>query len=258
MSLHSFDPEIASQVGINAAVLYQNIIFWTRKNVANGRNIRDGKVWTYNSVKAWSKLFPYLTKAQIRTALDKLVDAGLVCVGNYNETAYDRTKWYGVPTQLHLSKIANGVAQNDEPIPDSKPNTKPDGKPSMSLDANDPLVDAFEIFVSIAKGARWPIPQQLTLPRRTALKARMKEVGGFDGWEQAMRRAAQSNFLSGKATGTTPASFDWLNKQSNFRKIMEGNYDNRTDKQTTATATAFNKQPTSLASIVARRRNEQR
>ena len=35
MSMHSFDPEIAKKVGVNAAVIYQNIIFWTEKNAAN-------------------------------------------------------------------------------------------------------------------------------------------------------------------------------------------------------------------------------
>jgi hypothetical protein len=132
--MHSFDPEIAARVGVNAAVVYQNIFFWTRKNLANSRHVRDGKVWTYNSVKAWSDLFPYLTGNQIRTALAKLTDAGLVSEGNYNETAYDRTKWYGVSVEIHLGKIANGVGENHEPIPDSKPVQKTDDKPDVSLD----------------------------------------------------------------------------------------------------------------------------
>jgi len=129
MSLHSFEPDIAARVGVNAAVLYQNILFWTRKNLANARHVKDGKVWTYNSVKAWADMFPYMTGNQIRTALAKLVDAGLIHEGNHNETAYDRTKWYGVPTQIHLGKITNGFGQDRKPIPDTKPDTKPDLPP---------------------------------------------------------------------------------------------------------------------------------
>lgn len=125
MSLHSFDPDVAQKVGINAAVIYQNLIFWTRKNIANGKNVHDDCVWTYNSVRAWSDLFPYLSHAQTRRALEKLVECGMVQEGNFNKSAYDRTKWYGVSTQIHLSKLANGFAGNDEPIPDSKPDTKP-------------------------------------------------------------------------------------------------------------------------------------
>jgi hypothetical protein len=132
MSLHSFDPDVAKKVGVNAAVIYQNILFWTEKNFRNERNIHDGFVWTYNSVKAWAELFPYLTPKQIRSALQKLESEGFIASGNYNKSAYDRTKWYGVSTcrfgQIDLPVGANEVAQRGEPIPDSKPDNKPDNK----------------------------------------------------------------------------------------------------------------------------------
>lgn len=128
MSLHSFHPDIAQAVGVNAAVIYQNILFWTQKNLANGRNVSDEYVWTYNSVKAWAELFPYLSTDQVRRALAKLVSAGLIREGNHNQSAYDRTKWYGVSTQIHLAKTTNGFGENHEPIPDSKPDHKPDNK----------------------------------------------------------------------------------------------------------------------------------
>jgi hypothetical protein len=130
LSLHSFDPSIAARVGVNAAVIYQNLIFWTEKNAANRRHIYDGKCWTYNSVKAFSELFPYLTPAQIRLALAKLVTEGMIGEGNFNQAGYDRTKWYCVLSQVHLSEIANGTARNSKPIPDGKPYSKPDTPPN--------------------------------------------------------------------------------------------------------------------------------
>ena len=66
MSRHSFDPEVAQVVGVNAAVIYQNIVWWAEKNAANERHIHDGRVWTYNSVGAFETLFPYLSAKQIR------------------------------------------------------------------------------------------------------------------------------------------------------------------------------------------------
>jgi len=121
MSLHSFDPDIAIRVGVNAATIYQNILFWTKKNIANGKHIHDGFVWTYNSVSAMNELFPYLSPDQIRRALSKLVEDGLIAEGNYNTSGYDRTKWYGVNSQIHLAKTTNGFGENHKPIPDSKP-----------------------------------------------------------------------------------------------------------------------------------------
>lgn len=96
MSRHSFDPKIAAIVQVNAAVIYQNITFWVEKNEANGRNLRQGRYWTYNSVSAFAVLFPYLTEKQIRTALKKLLDAGLLLKGHFSDDKYDRTSWYAL------------------------------------------------------------------------------------------------------------------------------------------------------------------
>jgi hypothetical protein len=136
--MHTFDPEIAKQVGLNAAVIYQNIVWWTQKNAANDKHCRDGLVWTYNSRRAFSRLFPYLTDSQIKTALEKLVDSGLLVKGDYNQANYDRTNWYspaisgqwvqsaiGEKSPMDEAKIANGLVKNRQPIPDSKPVDKP-------------------------------------------------------------------------------------------------------------------------------------
>lgn len=96
MSRHSFDPEIAALVGVNSAILYQNLCYWIEKNEANGHNFKEGRYWTYNSIAAFAKLFPYFSEKQIRTALDKLLDAGLILKGNHSEDRYDRTAWYAL------------------------------------------------------------------------------------------------------------------------------------------------------------------
>lgn len=93
---HMFDIEIAQQYGINAAVILDNMYFWVEKNRANEMNYYDGRYWTYNSVKAFSRLFPYLSPRAINTALKKLIDDGLIVTGNYNTSSYDRTLWYAI------------------------------------------------------------------------------------------------------------------------------------------------------------------
>lgn len=133
--MHSFNPKIAEMVGIAPAVIYQNIVWWIAKNEANEQNKYDGYYWTYNSVKAFSTLFPYLTEKQIRTSLDKLVEVGAIVVGNYNKSAYDRTKWFRLGGQLDLPCGANGNDSEGEPIPDVKPYIKPHIKPDI-LDTN--------------------------------------------------------------------------------------------------------------------------
>jgi hypothetical protein len=123
--MHAFNPEIAAKTSILAAVIYQNILYWCEKNYRNGKHRHDGKTWTYNSNKAFLEQFYYATAKQIRTALDALVDAGLISKGNYNENRYDRTLWYSVT-------VSEKWAENNDGYSDTGRNF--DGKSSCPND----------------------------------------------------------------------------------------------------------------------------
>ncbi|WP_438956644.1 hypothetical protein [Cognatiyoonia sp.] len=128
MSRHSFDPEIAGRVGLNAAVIFQNITFWIEKNQANRRNLRDGRYWTYNSISAFGELFPYLSEKQIRTAFEKLVSAELIIKGNFSDDRYDRTCWYALGNSICPNgQIDPTERENDAFAPEGKPSA-PEGK----------------------------------------------------------------------------------------------------------------------------------
>ena len=101
---HSFNTNIAREVGINSAVIFNHIVFWWKTNKANRRNFKDGKYWTYNSVRAFQELFDYLTYDQIRHSIEKLVKYGFVETGNYNKDKRDRSKWY-TPSVYGLSYL---------------------------------------------------------------------------------------------------------------------------------------------------------
>ena len=91
---HHFDVRVAKELGINSAVLLANMIYWIEKNEANETNYHEGKYWTYNSIKAYGEIFPYLSERQIRYALDKLEEENIVITGNFNKVGFDKTKWY--------------------------------------------------------------------------------------------------------------------------------------------------------------------
>ncbi|UVX34654.1 MAG: hypothetical protein [Namikivirus tsukuho] len=127
MKKHIFDTDVAQLVGINAAVLLENISHWCEHNAANNANLHDGHYWTYNSTKAFSELFPYMTVNVLRTAIKKLKNNGLILTGNYNKSAYDRTMWYtltekaetllGVNT--HSDEPDQGGTADETPVPAS-------------------------------------------------------------------------------------------------------------------------------------------
>lgn len=127
---HTFDVEIARRYGMNAAVIFQNILYWCDHNRANGRNEHDGLWWTYNSNRAFAEQFPYMTMNQVRYAIDKLIEAGLIVTGKYNTDPRDRTTWYAVTklgycicenSQMDVGTVPNAFENNPEPLPDNKP-----------------------------------------------------------------------------------------------------------------------------------------
>jgi len=118
---HYFDTEEAKKYEILGAVILANIRHWCLKNKANDRHLYDGRYWTYNSLDAFQKLFPYATVSQIRRSLTILEEAKAIFVGNYNSITYDRTKWYSVPEALenaHFSSGTNRFDSEHKPIPD--------------------------------------------------------------------------------------------------------------------------------------------
>ena len=132
---HHFDVELAHKYGVAEAILLNHFEYWIELNRANEKNFYDGRYWTFNSMKAFSKIFPYMTEKKIRNALKHLQDEGLIVTGNYNKLAYDRTLWYAFSDlaesilpkgQMEDPEMANGYFQKVEPIPDNKPDNDTD------------------------------------------------------------------------------------------------------------------------------------
>lgn len=117
-----YSRRVAVKVGLAASVIYAHICYWIRKNKANEKHFYNGKYWTYNSMKAFASYFPELTEKQVRTALEKLIQANLIESANFNKTGYDRTLWYSLKgenedCQIDMPKNELPFAQKGTPIP---------------------------------------------------------------------------------------------------------------------------------------------
>lgn len=86
---------------------------------------------------------------------------------------------------------------------------------------------AVAAYNETAQEAGWPIAQKLTAQRRNALRLRLSECGGIDGWREAMARARASPFLTGDNDRGWRAGFDFFLQAKSFTKLMEGSYDRR-------------------------------
>lgn len=80
---------------------------------------------------------------------------------------------------------------------------------------------------------------RLNQSRMSQILARTKEYGN-EAVAQVIVKTANSNFLNGDNNRGFLATFDWIFRPTNFPKIYEGNYDNRTSIQRSTSAAADN------------------
>lgn len=92
----SFNTITAIKYGVNESIFLNNLIFWISVNKANNINFHDGKTWSYNSMEAFTKIFPFWSIGQIKRIIDSLKEQGVIISGNYNQSPYNRTMWYAL------------------------------------------------------------------------------------------------------------------------------------------------------------------
>lgn len=231
---HSFDVDVATDLSVLAAVILDNIAHWVWHNETNGTNFHDGDYWTYNSSKAFGEQFPYASKKQIRTALEKLRNEGYIKTGSFNTNPYDKTLWYTL-TQKGKSKCPTWhidvPLRADRDAPEGKStittiNTTINtdnticGNKSQTRDYKD-VDKVIEEYNRICKSL--PKCMRATKKRRDKIATRLKDYT-LDDFIKAFEMSEQSDFLSGRRTEWR-ASLDWfIQNEDNLAKVLEGRY----------------------------------
>ena len=100
-----------------------------------------------------------------------------------------------------------------------------------------------------------PKVQLVNDTRKKAIKARIKDVG-IEKVMEVIRMTSESSFLIGKNDRNWSADFDWIMKPTNFTKILEGNYRNRTNGHNQTTSSGSGNKGPVQANQVQRRNNQ--
>ena len=77
----------------------------------------------------------------------------------------------------------------------------------------------------------FPRLKTLSDSRKKAIKARFNSGYTYDDFKKLFEKAEQSTFLKGSNKNNWSATFDWLIKDSNMAKVLDGNYDNKSSYQ---------------------------
>jgi hypothetical protein len=93
-------PELAVLVGLNEAIILQQVHYWTEHNRKAGSNLKEGFTWTFNSYKDWQKQFPFWSTDTIKRAILKLEKLRLLISASFNSLKIDKTKWYRINYEI--------------------------------------------------------------------------------------------------------------------------------------------------------------
>ena len=89
--------ELACLLGLNEAIVLQQLHYWIEKNKATATNYHDSRYWTYGTVQEYrDRDFRFWSFDTVKRTLTKLIKLGFVLQGNYNKMKLDQTKWYSI------------------------------------------------------------------------------------------------------------------------------------------------------------------
>ena len=127
-----------------------------------------------------------------------------------------------------------GFKNENHRFSEKKPNVNVNDNENVNVNVNENVNDkginyqlVADMFNDIC--ISFPKVTKLSDSRKRAIRARLRQYS-MDDLKRAFEIAEQSNFLKGVNNKNWSANFDWLMKDNNLAKVLDGNYTNRGQK----------------------------
>lgn len=114
-------PSLAVALGINAAIITQQIHYWISDERAP---VREGKRWHYATYEQWGKQFPWISIKQIKRIILQLESKNILISSEFNKSNGNRTKWYTINYNSLESidlKLNNRKEKSHDPLGQNDP-----------------------------------------------------------------------------------------------------------------------------------------
>ena len=221
--------------------------------------------------------FPFWSPKKIQRIFRSLEKKGLLLSANYNSVGFDKTKWYSINYNKLQAMINNYENQNkqslltdeqsllideqslladeqslladeqsllaseqsllagEQPIPEDTTEDTTKGTTEGTNRGN--RVDYQEI-INLYNNTCVSFPKVFTLSetRKKAIKKKLKTYS-MEDFKKLFEMTEGSKFLKGENNWNWSANFDWLIKDSNMVKVLEGNYEDKLDNRPRQTST---------------------
>lgn len=172
-----------------------------------------------------------LSKQQIRTSLEKLKKSGIINTQTTNKftvvTIVNYTLYQESETQtqqINSKQLTNEQQTSNKQITRLDKERKNEKNDKNNIINYTEVVNMYnEICISLPK-VRLPLSDT----RKRSIKARLNKYS-LEDIKLAFEKTQDSDFLKGANDKNWIASFDWIMKDANISKILEGNYNNKGD-----------------------------
>lgn len=250
-------PKLAVKVGLNEAILLQQVHYWLHPKV--NKNIKEGRPWVHNTYDQWKKQFPFWSERTIRRTISSLENLGIL--ESYSSLCgLRKTKYYtinytqlsdlsaqasvsaGQSGQIHLTKTSDRSGQDGQlgvakvaalynHYTETTTETSsflPSGASARLKEEKDQSIDVEKKIVQI-----WNETVQRNLAERpvTIIPKRLILIekvfrpwfnADLDAWQSYCDKVASCRFLMGQNIHGFRASFEWALCPENIAKILEG------------------------------------
>lgn len=148
-----------------------------------------------------------------------------------SSTEADRIRAYrnkiAVEKQPQIPESTKGVQMYDKTTPEKEIEKEIEKEREKEREAIN-----YERVINAYNDTCVSFPKLRTLSenRKKAIKARLHSGFTYEDLEQAFKITENSSFLKGKNDRNWSATFDWIIKDSNLTKILEGNYTDKPGK----------------------------
>lgn len=142
------DKYLATILGLNEALVLQQVHYWIEINKKDKRNCHEGRYWTYNTISQWQEEFPFWSTETVKRIFKRLREANLIITDNFNVYQMDRTLWYTINYEeleklieeySHTFNDSVEVVEECTRVPEGQNDTKV-GSDSTNHDAqNEPM-----------------------------------------------------------------------------------------------------------------------
>jgi hypothetical protein len=153
----------------------------------------------------------------------------LISLESDQQIERQRSNQNSLITILNWNIYQQSDQQNDQPVTSERPAsdqpvTTNKNVKNVKNERSNTYSEIYDLYNTIC--ISYPKLKSLSESRKKSLNARMK-IYTIEDFKRLFEMAEESKFLKGGNDRSWSATFDWLIKDSNMAKVLDGNYNNK-------------------------------